>query len=201
MSKNLAQRGLGENTELGKGGPRLVRAGQVVEHRDTGGSLTHAAGAPAAADDQFVTRAQIMRQLAQVFGTTANPTKSTSSWTTIPELTVDVTPAGSTLQVSFECNLYLNPPASGATVEGNVRLVVGGSPVANSTRNVRYESAAILALTPGDVRIPFTSTIYTVTGLAPAVLVTVEAQWQATSNTLVAYGTQRSLRVVEGILI
>jgi len=199
MSKNMGQNGLAGDAQLGKDGPRLVVSGQVVEHRTSAGALTPASGAPASTDDQFVTRAQILRQLAHVFGTASNPTKSNSTWATIPQLTALVTPTGSSIQVSFECNLYLNPPASGATVEGNVRLAVGGVAVANSTRNVRYQSAAILALTPGDVRIPFSSSVYNLTGLAPGTPITVAAQWQATTNTLVAYSTERSLRVVEGM--
>jgi hypothetical protein len=58
MAKNYGLTGVGDDCELGKAGPRVASAGQVVEHRQTSGPLALARGADAVGQDDLTTRRQ-----------------------------------------------------------------------------------------------------------------------------------------------
>lgn len=58
MSKNSGRTGVGGDLELGKDGPRLVASSQIIEARETGGSLARVKAAPGVAADDVATVAQ-----------------------------------------------------------------------------------------------------------------------------------------------
>lgn len=132
---------------------------------------------------------------AHVFGSTVSPSKNTSTWATLPDLTATVSVANGMLDIEAECSFFSAPTLINTLVEGQVRLAIDGTPVANTTRTVSYRTPALIGLIPGEtgsqVRIP----LIRVTGLSSSV--TVAVQWSVTSGTLVAQGTERSLRIVQ----
>ena len=130
----------------------------------------------------------------QVFGSTSDPTRSSASWATIEEMTLAITPSNGWIDLQFEGTFFLDPPAIGDTVAGQVRLAVNGSPVAGSTRSMLEHAASLVSLTPGDRYANVCTPNIRITGLTPGVPVTCTAEWSVTSGTITAVGVERSLR-------
>jgi hypothetical protein len=97
------------------------------------------------------------------------------------------------LDLEFEGTFFADPTLADTVIEAQIRYSVDGAPVPNSTRTIRYQTPSILALTPGEVSPNVALPKIRVTGLGAAADVAVE--WSVTAGTLVALGTERSLRI------
>lgn len=129
-----------------------------------------------------------------VEGSTSDPDRDTNSFADLEEMTKTFIPVSTYCDVEFECTMKLTPSGSGATSSGQVQLVVAGSAVTSSIRSFSCKSSSLLGLTPGEsIQQVFIGR--RVTGLTPGVSTTIKVQWKATSGTIVAVGTERTLRI------
>jgi hypothetical protein len=131
---------------------------------------------------------------APVHGTTVDPTKNDNAWSTIDDMTIEVTPIGTQLDAMFEGAFDL-APAIGDTTEAEIRLAVDGVAVPDSTRTIRVQAPTVVDLVAGSITVNLSLPVCRLTGLAIATPVTITAQWRSITGETTARGTQRSLRV------
>ena len=119
-------------------------------------------------------------------GSAAGPTKSDSTFATVPDMSAVVPPG---CDVAFVGSMLLAPASKGATSSGEVRFALDGTPF-GPTLPFAYTAGSVLTLVPGQAIIPVTLPRQRVPSAG-----TVTVEWRATAGTIEAVGTARQLSV------
>lgn len=100
MPRGYDQEGLGEDVSLGKGGPRLVRSGQIVEHRNSTGALARVKAASGVDPDDVATVSQLggggasFGMFNPLVAPAAPDPNDIETWTVLPSGWASWTPGG-----------------------------------------------------------------------------------------------------------
>ena len=125
--------------------------------------------------------ANSVTQSGYVEGSTSGPTTTSSSYADLAEMSVTLTTTGGDLLVDFDAGAY----ASTGGLTATFAISLDGA----SEVHIRDYNLGSSAVTPLSLHHRFTS--------VSAASHTVKIRWKTSGGTITAFGTQRSLRVVE----